>query len=178
MTCCSVPILFSSHKLQYLLSLSIPFFRRYSIGRQCPEIPFAVKFLFSSGGRFESKYFSNWYFFILWYISVFKYYADEIVNPMTEMGHPQHISSIVGKKKSAFKRYIQFRHFQKLISRRFIRFSTKNSTPLTEKIYLATYCIIIYRPYIICKYSSHIAYLPVTVLQNSVYLLPANSCFI
>ena len=65
MTCCSVPILFSSHKLQYLLSLSIPFFRRYSMGRQCPEILIAVKFLFSSGGRFESKYFSNWYVFFL-----------------------------------------------------------------------------------------------------------------
>ena len=50
MTCCSVPILFSSHKLQYLLSLSIPFFRRYSMDRQCPEILIAAKFLFSSGG--------------------------------------------------------------------------------------------------------------------------------
>ena len=35
------------------------------MGRQCPEILIAVKFLFSSGGRFESKYFSNWYVFFL-----------------------------------------------------------------------------------------------------------------
>ena len=34
----------------------------------------------------------------------FKYYADGIVNPMTEMGYPQHISSIVAKK-SAVKGY-------------------------------------------------------------------------
>ena len=36
---------------------------------------------------------------------LFKYYTDGIVNPMTEMGYPQHISSIVAKK-SAFKGYL------------------------------------------------------------------------
>ena len=41
------------------------------MGRQCSDILNAVKFIFSSGRRFEYKYFSNWYVsFILWYISI------------------------------------------------------------------------------------------------------------